>query len=43
VTQTFDTSVKIDVGADNALYPHLAPDCSRLYFTALETVQYVVP
>lgn len=43
VTTMFDSSVKIDVGADNTLYPHLAPDCTRLYFTALSTVQYVQP
>lgn len=43
VTAMFDSSVKIDVGADNTLYPHLASDCTRLYFTSLNTVQYVQP
>lgn len=41
IDDRFDTSVKIDVGVNDVLYPHLASDCHRLYFTALDTVQYV--
>ncbi len=43
VNDPWDSSVKLDIGVDNATYPHLTADCARLYFTATTTLQYVDP
>jgi hypothetical protein len=39
----FDTPVEIAVGMDNVQYPHLAADCSALYFWAGGAIHVVRP
>jgi hypothetical protein len=39
----FDTSVALDVGIENVLYPHLTADCSSLYFWGNGSIHVVGP